>query len=241
MQEKAGMSSLFKGFAMLLWGLMANVYAEERKPFQTAAISSDFQVVEELAASRENISQVHQATLNVARKLAPLFDLPIRVSVLERKEASPMLSTLTTNGECIVVVNRNERAWPQWEPFLTHGVITLEELFEFAALHEIAHCFNKLGPEANYMDFLKPGRPSESFSDIFALSMMSDVREDFEMKRIVDAVIEIRASYNPLLYYTHNTASNIRKVYDQLVYQTPVHKNVFLLANHAVRLSKMIE
>ncbi|HEX4855684.1 MAG TPA: hypothetical protein VFV28_02670 [Limnobacter sp.] len=236
------MGRLFRIHAAAL-GLLLGVDAQagQADRLQLAAISADFQIVEELAASSENISHVQRVTQDVARKLAPLFDLPVKVVVTERKEASPMLSTLTRQGECLVIVNRNEQAWPQWEPFLTHGVITLEELYEFAALHEIAHCFNKLGPDANYMDFLKPGRPSESFSDIFALSMMSDVREDFEMKRIVDAVIEIRASYNPLLYYTHNTAGNLRKVYDLLVYKTPVYKNVYLLAAHAVKLSKMID
>jgi hypothetical protein len=241
MTEEFRPGQLLAAIAVAFTMLFGEVPSAKSQPVQLAAISADFQVVEELAATGENISQVYDITLNVAKKLAPLFDLPIKVTVLERKEASPMLSTLSAQGGCIVVVNRNRQAWAQWEPFLTHGVITLEELYEFAALHEIAHCFNKLGPEANYMDFLKPGRPSESFSDIFALSMMSDVREDFEMKRIVDAVIEIRASYNPVLYYSHNIVGNLRKVYDELVYKTPVYKNVFLLAAHAVKLSASIQ
>jgi hypothetical protein len=211
------------------------------QPLEIAAISSDYQIVEELHATPENIGRAFELTQAMASKLAPLFDLPIKVAVLERKEVSPMLSTVSSKGDCIVVINRGKHAWSYWEPFLVHGVLTVDELYEFAALHEIAHCFNKLGPDANYMQYLEAGRPSESFSDIFALSMMSDVREDFEMKRIVDAVLEIRASYNSIIYSSHNTTKNIRKVYDQLVYKTPAHKNVFLLANYAIRLSELIE
>lgn len=225
---------------LLVFFLLPVAHGFER-PIEIAAISSDYQIVEELPATPENIGRVFELTQAIANKLAPLFDLPIKVSVLERKEVSPMLSTVSSKGDCIVVINRSKHAWSYWEPFLVHGVLTVDELYEFAALHEIAHCFNKLGPDANYMNYMQPGRPSESFSDIFALSMMSEVREDFEMKRIVDAVIEIRSSYNSLIYSSHNTTKNIRKVYDQLVYKTPVYKNVFLLANHAIKLSQQIE
>lgn len=216
-------------------------FSDTNKPMVLAAISSDFRIVEELPATPQNVARALEITSQIAQKLGPLFDLPVKVTSLERKEISPMLSTVSSKGDCIVVINRGKHAWPYWEPFLTHGVLTVDELYEFAALHEIAHCFNKLGPEANYMSSLKAGRPSESFSDIFALSMMSEVREDFEMKRIVDAVIAIRSSYNPIIYSSHNTSKNLQKVYDQLVYKTPVHKNIFLLANHAVKLAAVIE
>lgn len=216
-------------------------FAETTTPFELAAISSDFRIVEELPATPQNVARALEITTQIAAKLGPLFDLPVKVTALERKEISPMLSTVSSKGDCIVVINRGKHAWPYWEPFLTHGVLTVDELYEFAALHEIAHCFNKLGPEANYMDSLQTGRPSESFSDIFALSLMSEVREDFEMKRIVDAVIAIRSSYNPIIYSSHNTSKNLKKVYEQLVYKTPVHKNIFLLANHAVKLAAVIE
>jgi len=218
-----------------------SAFAETEKPIQLAAISSDFRIVEELPATPQNVGRALEITNQVAAKLGPLFDLPVKVAALDRKEISPMLSTVSSKGDCIVVINRGKHAWSYWEPFLTHGVLTVDELYEFAALHEIAHCFNRLGPETNYMDSLKAGRPSESFSDIFALSMMSEVREDFEMKRIVDAVIAIRSSYNPIIYASHNTSRNLKKVYDELVYETPVHKNIFLLANHAVELSELID
>lgn len=225
---------------MLLFARSAKAF-EAQPLIELAAISADFQIVEDLPATPENVGRALELTQTVATKLAPLFDLPIKVAALERKEVSPMLSTVSSKGDCIVVINRGKHAWSYWEPFLVHGVLTVDELFEFAALHEIAHCFNKLGPDANYMDYLQAGRPSESFSDIFALSMMSAVREDFEMKRIVDAVIEIRSSYNPVIYSSHNTSKNIRRVYDRLVYKTPAYKNVFLLANHAIKLSELIE
>ncbi|HEX4856454.1 MAG TPA: hypothetical protein VFV28_06545 [Limnobacter sp.] len=177
----------------------------------SAAPPQEFQLTD------TSVRQVEQTARRMARELSPLLAQPIRVAVVERSEPTPMASTISRSGTCVVIVNKTESAWQNWAMFYTRGKLTAQEVFEFAAAHEIAHCVNKLLPENAPMQTLSAGRQSETYADLFALAHLAQEKSPEDMKRILDSVISIREGFSSFFFSSHATAGAIRKVYEQLL------------------------
>ena len=187
-----------------------------------------------------SVDQVKSKATDVAKRLSPLFDVEASVRVMHRPEPTPMGSMVTRYGECIIVINTNPTAWQRWDEIFSHMDLEVAEFMEFAAYHEAAHCFNVLGPGAFHLDQLPPGRESELFSDVFALAMMGAEREDFEIQHVHEQVVNLRRGMSGIFNSSHATHQGLLLLQEDLVYKSPVHKNVYLLAAFAVDLMAKI-
>jgi hypothetical protein len=172
---------------------------------------------EEFELNEANVKAVEQTARRMARELSPLLEKPIRVAVVERSEPTPMASTISRAGTCVVIVNKTSAAWSNWAMFYSRGKLTAEEVFEFAAAHEIGHCVNKQLPDNAPMQKLSAGRQSETYADLFALAHLAQTKSPEDMKRILDSLISIREGFSSFFFSSHATAGAIKKVYADLV------------------------
>ena len=95
--------------------------------FSSAALSqyeAEFQLLER---SAEQVINEHDFELS---------SKPRAVSV-HRTERTPVAATTTKSGQCLVILNTNPAAWPNWGSFFKSGSLSKEEVFGFAVLHEI--------------------------------------------------------------------------------------------------------
>ena len=174
----------------------------------------------------ESVQQVEGVSQRAVASLSSLFPNGVRAVVVDRPEPTPMGALVTRAGQCIIVINRTGPAWAQWHFFFERGQLTADEVYEFAALHEIGHCVNKLYPQTVSGLPLKSGRDSETYSDLFALAYMAQTRDAAQMQRIVDSVIRIREGFESFFSSSHATAGAIQRAYAELMGNVAAQKSV---------------
>jgi len=182
----------------------------------------------------ESISLAVDISKSVAKSLQPLLEKPIVVLRVKRNENTPMATVVTKNGTCIVMINAKSEAWSQWHYFLGMAKLNQQDTFEFAAAHEIAHCINKqailsedqsqrmITDDLSSLN-LAPGRPSETFADLFGLAYISERRCASDLKNILQAVIKVRRSFGSSWLNTHATSASIIRASHLLL--SHVHEN----------------
>lgn len=195
-----------------------------------AADASEFQL------TPANVKQAESVAQRVAKELSPLFDREIQVAVIERREATPMASTVSKLGTCIIIINKTSAAWRNWALFYTRGQLTAEEIYEFAAVHEVAHCVNKQFTNNAPMKQLSEGRDSETYADLFALTHLAQSKQASDMKRIVDSVIHIREGFSGFFAASHSTSGAIKKVYAELLDAVPAGRNLQQTLSQSINL-----
>lgn len=126
-----------------------------------------------------------------------------------RPERTPVGALLLKPRElCVVIINTNKFAWSNLPVF--EG-LTLTEVFEFSAWHELGHCYNKkVLPLLGYKS-LEPGLYSEAFADVFGLAMMKAKYPERNFQTLIASVIESRNSFEGLFTSSHFTSPILEK------------------------------
>lgn len=150
------------------------------------------------------------------KQVAPLvinkyqFELPAkpRLAIVHRPERTPVAATTSPTKGCIVILNTNKKSWRQWNAFFERQTLTKEEVFEFALLHEVGHCVNKVNPSP-----FEPGADSEAFADAYAFSLLKQTLTPKDYLRHLDAIIESRKNMGFMALFTgHDTSETLNLI-----------------------------
>lgn len=145
------------------------------------------------------------------QKYEEWLGFPVRVLTMDRPTQSPMVA-MVLDKQCIVILNTREASWTAWERFRELARIPPSVSYEFALLHELGHCVNRLTP-AFAKDSLGAGLDSELFADAFALLAVYQAHDQDRARALAQGIIRARMAQQRLFFKgSHDTGLKLQSI-----------------------------
>jgi len=156
--------------------------------------------------------------MHAVGSLSSELHYPVLVKVVQRSDLSPLLSVVSSQRECLLVVNTNPPAWSAWERFRNVSGMTEIQSLMFAALHEIGHCENRLGREDSSA-VIPPGPESELNADLYAVEKFKELYGPEMARDLADHLVQGRQKYGSSWFYSasHDIARQLRNALSELL------------------------